>query len=91
MSVYKFAINGEEHEVQWSWWEVQSPLTAWDWIDITNDIVSNTWVLSFNWETWNVDETVYSDDSWQTYWVKVSTNPPAAWTDENIITLRKVL
>lgn len=91
MSVYKFAINGEEHEVQWSWWEVQSPLTAWDWIDITNDIVSNTWVLSFNWETWDVDETVYSDDNWQRYWIQVSTNPPAAWINENIITLRKVL
>lgn len=98
MSVYKFAINGEEHEIEWSWWEVQSPLTAWVWIDITNDVVSNTWVLTVNGQSWNVtiqlptfQETVYSDDSWQTYWVKVSTNPPAAWTADNIITIRKVL
>ena len=96
MSVYKFAINGEEHNIQWSWWEVQSPLTAWDWIDIIDDVVSNTGVLSVNGETWNVtipqfEETVYSDDSWQTYWVKVSTNPPAIWTADNIITIRKVL
>lgn len=91
MSVYKFAINGEEHDIQWSWWEVQSPLTAWDWIEISNDVVSNTWVLSFNWETWDVNETVYSWDNWQRYWVKVSTNPPAAWTTNNIITIRKVL
>lgn len=91
MSVYKFAINGEEHDIQWSWWEVQSPLTAWSWIEISNDVVSNTGVLSLNWKSWDLLETVYSWDNWQRYWVKVSTNPPTAWTDNNIITIRKVL
>ena len=63
MSVYKFAINGEEHDIQWSWWEVQSPLTAWDWIDITNNVVSNTWVLSVNGKDWNVEITDFLSTS----------------------------
>ena len=56
MSVYKFAINGEEHDVQ-------SPLTAWKWIDITNDIVSNTGVLSVNGENWEVEITDFLSTS----------------------------
>lgn len=36
-----------------SWWGGGS-YTAWTWIDITSDVISNTWVLSLNSITWAV-------------------------------------
>lgn len=82
MTIYKMSINGEEHELQGSWWEVQSPLTPWEGISIENDIISNTWVI---------EETVFSGDEWVSYRIEVSTNAPAGWTSSDIITIRKIL
>lgn len=33
---------------------LQEELTAWTWISISSNTISNTWVLSVNWQTWNV-------------------------------------
>lgn len=54
-----------------TWWWI--PYTAWNWISIINNVISNTWVLS--------------GDSWVTYTIKVSNSDPAAWTPNNVITL----
>lgn len=56
------------------WW---TPYTAWTWINITNNVISNTWVIS---------ETVSSGDSGTSYVIKVSNSDPASWTANNIIT-----
>lgn len=54
-----------------TWWWI--PYTAWNWISIINNVISNTWVLS--------------GDSWVTYTIKVSNSDPSAWTPNNVITL----
>ena len=81
MTVYKASINGEEHEFAWSGWGWQI-LTPGDWIDITEDVISNTWVLV---------ESVYSWDSWTAYSIKTSYYPPNSSTEDYTITLRQVL
>lgn len=35
----------------------QDNLTAWTWISISSNTVTNTWVTSFNWSTWAVTYT----------------------------------
>ena len=98
MTVYKASINGEEHEFAGNWWGgwwSSSEYTAGDWIDITNGEISNTWVLSINGQGWNVEinteETVYSWDENVDYEIRVRTDVPAIWTNNNVITIRKVL
>lgn len=49
-----------------------TPYTAWAGISISNNVISNIWVLS--------------GDSWVTYTVKVANSAPASWTASNIIT-----
>lgn len=56
--------------IQW-WW---TPYTAWAWISIANNQISNIWVLS--------------GDSWVVYTVKVSSSAPASWTPNTTITFR---
>ena len=56
------------------WW---TPYTAWTWISINNNVISNTWVIS---------ETVSSGDSGTSYVIKVSNSDPASWTANNVIT-----
>lgn len=65
--------------------------TAWSWINITSNQISNTWVTSFNGNTWAVTytapaETVVSGDSWTTYTVKVANSDPSSWTPATTIT-----
>lgn len=46
---------------------VDTIYTAWTWIDITNEVVTNTWVLSINGQTWDVDLDV-DVEWWEITW-----------------------
>ena len=65
--------------------------TAWTWLALNWTEFSNTWVTSFNGNTWAVTytapaETVVSGDSWTTYTVKVANSDPSSWTPATTIT-----
>lgn len=51
-----------------NWYDWENPqgttYTAGSGIDITNNEISNDWVLSFNWNTWNVS------------WLQLAPNSP---------------
>ena len=60
-------------------------------LSLTWTTFSNTWVTSFNGNTWTVTytapaETVVSGDSWTTYTVKVANSDPTSWTPATTIT-----
>lgn len=55
-----------------TWWWI--PYTAWNGIDIDNNVISNIWVLSW--------------DSGTVYTVKVSSSAPASWTPNTTITFK---
>lgn len=38
-------------------WNKQDTLSAWTWISISSNTVTNTWVTSFNWNTWAITYT----------------------------------
>ena len=69
-TITKITYWGDDYEV---WKEY----TAGTWITITNDEISNDWVL---------EETVVSGDSWTTYTVKVANSDPTSWTPATTIT-----
>lgn len=50
----------------------QDKLTAWTWISISSNTVSNTWVTSVNWNTWAVTVSEFT--------------PGNAWSTDQILT-----
>lgn len=70
--------------ILWSW-DIVTPVwptySAWTWIGITNDTISNTWVTSFNGSTWAVTYTApVTSVNWQTWAVTINEGKTKVFT-----------
>ncbi len=64
---------------KYTWNNKQDTMSAWSWISVTSNTISNTWVLSVNSNTWAVTVTEFSPtSSWTTWQVLTKT---AWWYD----------
>ena len=57
---------------KYTWNNKQDTMSAWSWISVTSNTISNTWVLSVNSNTWAVTVNEFS--------------PANAWTTDQILT-----
>ena len=60
----------------------QDKLTAWTWINISSNTISNTWVTSVNWNTWAVTVAEFEpDNAWSTDQVLTKTADWYEWAN----------
>ena len=61
--------------------------TAWSWISVSSNQISNTWVTSFNWSTWAVTYTApVTSVNGSTWAVTVTSDVVVSTQSNNLLT-----
>lgn len=79
-TITKITYNGDDYEV---WAEY----TAGTWISITSNEIANTWVTSFNWNTWTVTYTAPVTSVNGSTWAVTVAAVPTVWTNGQVLTV----
>lgn len=71
----------------WDEYKVWAEYTAGTWISISSNQISNTWVTSFNWNTWTVTYTAPVTSVNGSTWAVTVSAVPAVWTNGQVLTV----
>ena len=71
----------------WDDYKVWAEYTAGTWISISSNQISNTWVTSFNWNTWTVTYTAPVTSVNGSTWAVTVSAVPAVWTNGQVLTV----
>lgn len=71
----------------WDDYKVWAEYTAGTWISITSNEIANTWVTSFNWNTWTVTYTAPVTSVNGSTWAVTVSAVPAVWTNGQVLTV----
>lgn len=71
----------------WDDYKVWAEYTAGTWISITSNQISNTWVTSFNWNTWTVTYTAPVTSVNGSTWAVTVSAVPTVWTNGQVLTV----
>jgi hypothetical protein len=71
----------------WDEYKVWAEYTAGTWISITSNQISNTWVTSFNWNTWTVTYTAPVTSVNGSTWAVTVSAVPTVWTNGQVLTV----
>ncbi len=71
----------------WDEYKVWAEYTAGTWISITSNEIANTWVTSFNWNTWTVTYTAPVTSVNGSTWAVTVAAVPTVWTNGQVLTV----